>query len=101
MAQGESLAAFLVFDSIANLKPASSGGLWMIRASPPGVWAWKQTASGWTSLPSSRSCSATCAETNVRQGFWNGDGTFARDQVRAVAQRVEVVTCPTGDAGRA
>ena len=34
MAQGESLSAFLVFDSIAKLKPASSGGLWMVRASP-------------------------------------------------------------------
>jgi Tn3 transposase DDE domain len=31
MAQGESLSAFLVFDSIAKLKPARSGGLWMIR----------------------------------------------------------------------
>jgi hypothetical protein len=35
MAQGESLSAFLVFDSIAidsiaKWKPASSGGLWMI-----------------------------------------------------------------------
>jgi hypothetical protein len=30
MAQGESISAFLVFDSIAKLKPASSGGLWMI-----------------------------------------------------------------------
>jgi hypothetical protein len=30
MAQGESLSAFLVFDSIAKWKPASAGGLWMI-----------------------------------------------------------------------
>jgi hypothetical protein len=30
MAQDESLSAFFAFDSIAKLKPASSGGLWMI-----------------------------------------------------------------------
>ncbi len=28
----------------------------------------------------------------LRKKLGNGDGTFARDQVRAVAQRVEVVT---------
>jgi hypothetical protein len=39
----------------------------MMRASPRGIWAWKQTASGWTSPPSSRSCSATCVETNLME----------------------------------